>query len=135
MKIAIVGTSRLDSDDTSNALSAIEKILDENKSNINGIITGDASGIDELVRVFLGDDYDVTVCKAKDKKWEGNNGFKQRNISIAELADKVYSIATKKIKDKRCYHCNEQNHDRTGGCWTKKYAMDKLHKDGETIII
>ena len=134
MKIAIVGSSRLDEHERFLAREYIKKILD-NTEYTNEIITGDADGVDELVRSFAYTRDCMTVCEAKNKKWEGKGGFKERNISIAQQADIVYSIATKKIKDKRCYHCDEQNHDRTGECCTKRYAMDKLHKKGETIII
>ena len=133
MKIAIVGSSRLDEEEKERAMQTIEFILQNYEDNIE-IITGDAQGIDSIV-LMLSPEYNVTMVKAIEHHWEGKYGFKNRNIKIAQTADKVYSIATKKIKDKRCYHCDEQNHDRTGGCWTKRYAMDKLHKDGETIII
>ncbi len=129
MKIAIVGSSRLDKLEEDLALGQINLII--NKHNKDRFITGDADGVDKLVREYIPN---TIVVFAKNKQWVPH-GYKERNESIAQQADIVYSIATKKIKDKRCYHCNEQNHDRTGGCWTKRYAMDKLHKDGETIII
>ncbi len=130
MKIAIVGSSRLDVLECDKAIIKIWELM-ENKDD--EYITGDAKGIDSIVR-DIGKYRNVTVVKAKNKHWIPH-GFKERNEKIAQQADIVYSIATKKIKDKRCYHCDEQDHDRTGGCWTKRYAMDKLHKDGETIII
>ncbi len=134
MKIAIVGSSRLDEHERFLAREFISKILD-NAQPHDEIITGDALGVDELVRSFASEVNCMTVVNAKDKQWEGNNGYKHRNMEIARLADLVYSIATKKIKDKRCYHCDEQNHDRTGGCWTRRFAKDKLGKQGEVIII
>ena len=132
MKIAIVGSSRLDEDERDEVIHQLGVILDKHPNS--EIITGDADGVDKIVREFLSPEFHVTVEKTNNKRWD-NDGYKSRNIRIAQRADVVYSIATKKIKDRRCYHCYEQNHDRTGGCWTKKYAMDKLHKDGETIII
>ena len=133
MKVAIVGTSRLDTDELTRANEEIAKIIE--RCNIIGdtLITGDATGVDTLVACHSGE-IDVEIIKTRNKHW-APHGYKDRNQKIAQKADYVYSIATKKIKDKRCYHCDEQNHDRTGGCWTKRYAMDKLHKDGETIII
>jgi len=130
MKIAIVGSSRLTVGEATKALDVIHTL----QSFADEIITGDADGIDAIVRM-CGLSKPVTVMSAGVQQWEGQNGFKMRNIRIAQLADKVYSIATKKIKDKRCYHCNKPNHDRTGGCWTKRYAIDKLNKPGETIVI
>ena len=130
VKIAIVGSSRLNIDEAGRAVEEIWKLM----LKADETITGDADGIDWLVRNFSGVK-PVTVVKAIDGKWEGQHGFKARNIMIAQMADKVYSIATKKIKDKRCYHCDKPNHDRTGGCWTKRYAIDKLNKPEETIVI
>jgi len=132
MKIAIVGSSRLTIEERDEVIHQVGLIVDKHPNS--EFITGDAEGVDKVVRVMLSPEFNLTVEKANNKRWD-NDGFKERNIKIAQEADIVYSIATKKIKDKRCYHCDEQNHDRTGGCWTKRYAMDKLHKDGETIII
>lgn len=130
MKIAIVGTSRLTEQERDKARPIIKGLI----QNADEVFTGDANGIDELVRSFAHKCNCMTVEEAKDNRWEGQNGFKLRNIKIAQQADYVYSISTK-IKEMRCYHCDKPNHERTGGCWTKRYAMDKLKKDGETIII
>jgi len=131
MKIAIVGTSKLTHDEEKKAALAIENIVIQKSPR--EIITGDADGIDALARSLT--QFDLTVIKATDNKWEGKRGYKARNIMIAEMADYIYSISTKKIKDKRCYHCDTPNHERTGGCWTKRFAFDKLKKPGETIVI
>lgn len=131
MKIAIVGTSHLTDKEKARAANAIESIFNENPDA--EIITGDANGIDALVLSYSGC-REMTMIKALDKKWEGKYGFKQRNIAIAEQADIIYSIAIP-IKTTRCYHCSNEDHERTGGCWTKRYAIDKLDKRGRTIII
>jgi len=134
MKVAIVGSSRLDEKEREDARAVIEFIIKEFVPAWGEVITGDANGVDELVRSFGTECNCLTVVKAKNKRWLPH-GCKERNETIGQMADCVFSIATKKIKDKRCYHCDEQNHDRTGGCWTRRYALDKLGKGGETILI
>ena len=132
MKIAIVGTSRLDHDELIKANDEIAKIIERCKIVDDTLITGDAAGVDTLVQCHSGE-IDIEVIKTRNKHWVPQ-GYKERNEKIAQKAGYVYSIATKKIKDKRCYHCDEQNHDRTGGCWTRRFAM-KLGKEGKTIVI
>jgi len=98
MKVAIVGTSRLEEGkEKYDAMHHIGLIL--HKYPNAEFITGDAEGIDTLVRLVLSPQCKVTMVKALSKHWEGKHGFKSRNIKIAEMADIVYSIATKKIKD------------------------------------
>lgn len=75
----------------------------------------------------------------KKLQWEG--GYKQRNIKIAELSDKVVCITLKQLpgsykgmRFSKCYHCNTNSHVKSGGCWTMKYAF-KLGKETELIVI
>ena len=133
MKVAIVGTSKL----TCEEEKRISKSLNEIRSIISfldtEIITGDAKGVDSLVKIYfekLG--YNVKVYEAKEKKWDSENGFKDRNIRIAKDADYIFSITTH-IKNEKCYHCNE-NHQRTGGCYVLKYGRF-IGKKGEVIIV
>lgn len=128
LKIAIVGTSHIEPHEEMKARGMIAGLTHDFHGEI---ITGDANGIDALVKEMCPN---ATVCAAKDKSWEGEYGYKHRNIIIAQLADYVYSISTK-IKKTRCYHCDTPNHERTGGCWTKRFAINKLGKKGETIVI
>lgn len=95
------------------------------------IITGDAKGIDSLVRQ-MGSEQNITVrsYESEIKNWEG---YRKRNIQIATAAHYVISITTH-TKYTICYHC-QSNHERTGGCWTRKYAFDKFGTPGETIVI
>lgn len=75
----------------------------------------------------------------KTRKWEG--GYKQRNLEIAKLSDRVYCITVRKIPDSyhgmrfsKCYHCNTDQHVKSGGCWTVKQAI-KMGKPGEIIVV
>jgi|SRR6185312_8206212 len=131
MIIAIVGTSKLTDDELDKVCCHIETIVRRLGDN-DKIITGDAEGVDHAVRLWTPRSK-LIVEKAETKQWNAVDGFKARNIRIAQKADKVISISTK-IKLERCYHCDIPNHERTGGCWTMKQGK-KLNKETELIIV
>ena len=126
MKIAIVGTSHLTVEEHVKAAKAINDIISEGDT----VISGGAKGIDQLA-----------VCVARDREcgidirlpvideWKG---YKPRNQEIAEACDVLYCITTK-TKTESCYHC-VMDHQRTGGCWTMKYAKSQ-GKKVELIVI
>ena len=69
----------------------------------------------------------------KKHNWE--DGYKPRNIEIAENSDEIYCITLtqlpesyKGMKFGNCYHCHTTSHIKSGGCWTVWYAKRKLHK-------
>ncbi len=99
-KIAIVGSSRLDNHEAFLAKEYIIKILDNTQPD-DVIITGDAKGVDGLVRTLAYNHHGLIVVEADVKEWMPMRGvgFRQRNMTIAQKADIVYSIATKTIKD------------------------------------
>lgn len=121
MKLAIVGTSRLTDFERSRVIDLIHNEF--LRSPKISLITGDADGVDSLVPAcnFV-ERCELLVVKSLEKYWEPNSGhgFKERNIRIAEECDELICITTK-TKDIKCYHCN-MDHQRTGGCWTMKYA-------------
>lgn len=70
--------------------------------------------------------------------WEG---FKARNIQIAEASDIVVCIAVRhyhhNYRGRRfglCYHCKTSDHVKSGGCWTMHYAR-KIGKEGRLVIV
>jgi len=72
--------------------------------------------------------------------WE--TGFKPRDILIAERADEVncltvnmYPPGYRGKRSELCYHCLTKAHVVSGGCWTVKYAREKLGKPGKIIVI
>lgn len=75
----------------------------------------------------------------KEKSWAG---YKNRNILIAKNSDVVVCITVKSLPpdfkpmgwEKYCYHCGTDQHIKSGGCWTVKYAQ-KLGKEGKVIVI
>ena len=130
MKVAIVGTSHLTYEEIDKANNAIESIFNAHPDDTE-YFTGDANGIDGLVLSYS-KNHHITMIKALENKWEGKYGYKARNMRIADEVDYVYSITTK-TKNEKCYHCHA-DHQRTGGCWTKFYAVI-MGKDGKTIVI
>lgn len=81
----------------------------------------------------------VTEFIPKSLRWSG--GYKERNIQIAEYADVVRCITVKELppgysgmRFKLCYHCGTDEHVKSGGCWTVKYAKS-LGKKGGIIVI
>lgn len=64
----------------------------------------------------------------KHNRWEPD-GFKERNIKIAESCDEL--ICFVKPGDKHCHHCGVSDHFPNGGCWTAKKARSM----GKTVYI
>ena len=68
----------------------------------------------------------------KEHSW---SYYKYRNLQIATTADIVHCITVDKLpgsyKGMRfpyCYHCNNEGHVKSGGCWTMKKAKHgQLH--------
>lgn len=79
-------------------------------------------------------------CPPAFKTWQS---FKRRNIEIAELSARVVCITVKDLPpgfkeggwERYCYHCGTHSHIKSGGCWTVKYAREKLGKPGEIIVV
>jgi hypothetical protein len=79
-------------------------------------------------------------CPPAFKTWQS---FKRRNIEIAERSDRVVCITIRTLPpefkaggwEHYCYHCKTDQHIKSGGCWTVKYAREKLGKPGEIIVI
>lgn len=82
----------------------------------------------------------VIECPPAFKTWKS---FKRRNIEIAERSDRVVCITVKELPEgfkeggweRYCYHCGTDQHIKSGGCWTVKYAREKLKKPGRIIVI
>lgn len=66
----------------------------------------------------------------RDQRWDGEYGYKQRNLDIARSADIVHVIVAKTYppdyqgrRFKLCYHCKRDDHIKSGACYTAKKAM------------
>lgn len=67
--------------------------------------------------------------------------YKKRNIAIAKVSDAVYCITVKSLPPSytgmrfdKCYHCNTDEHVKSGGCWTVNYAK-RLKKPTRVFVI
>lgn len=68
--------------------------------------------------------------------------YKERNIRIAGVSQELYCITVNRLPETykgmrfpSCYHCNTTEHIKSGGCWTTKYAREKLGKNPHTIVV
>jgi hypothetical protein len=81
------------------------------------------------------------VIEHPPKRLNWSEGYKPRNMKIAETSDQVVCITLRTLPDSykgmrftSCYHCSSNEHVKSGGCWTVKYARN-LGKPGTIIVI
>lgn len=81
----------------------------------------------------------VVEYKPQHLRWEG--GYKQRNLLIAFNSDHVVCFTIKTLpstytgmKFKLCYHCQTDEHVKSGGCWTVKQAL-RMGKTGAVVVL
>jgi hypothetical protein len=84
---------------------------------------------------------ETDIKAPKDQSWGGEYGYKARNLDIARDSDTVYVILADVYPEEyrghkftKCYHCNSDEHVKSGGCWTGKQAA-KLGKPVQTIVV
>lgn len=84
-------------------------------------------------------DYLKDIYPPRVYNW--SQGYKPRNIKIAQASDIVHNIVVaeyppdyKGMRFQTCYHCNTSHHVKSGGCWTAKYAQG-LGKQAEWHIV
>ncbi len=124
MKIGIVGSSKAD---FNKAKILIMDII-VNYPDDTEFVSGGAKGVDAAVEeacYILSKS--ITIFRPSGQNW---NGFKQRNLRIANYCDKVISIALPFKEGHHCWHCDSAKHSKTGGCYTMKFA-----KEGEVMIL
>lgn len=73
------------------------------------------------------------IFPAKVNSWSGgisHYGYRERNIDIAEYCTEIHVIVPREYprsftgqRFKKCYHCNKDDHIKSGGCWTAKRAQ------------
>lgn len=96
-------------------------------------------GIDEWA-IEIGREMELpfTEFLPRQKSWEW---YKVRNIQIAERSTEVHCITVKQLpatyrgmRFPLCYHCKADDHVKSGGCWTMKYAIN-LGKVGQLHVV
>lgn len=150
MRIGIVGSEAAKFTPETEALARAEI---RNKLNVIGaiqvghpwVVSGgchlggiDIWAVEEAKKLGIPDDH-IVEYKPKVLRWEG--GYKQRNLEIAKGSDFVVCITVKELppgykgmRFDRCYHCDTNEHVKSGGCWTVKEAI-KMGKEGQVIVI
>jgi len=134
MKVAIVGSSRLTDTEEADARKycglILNSLIKEWGEDDITFVSGGASGVDTIAETTAkGLGLKTIIHKPLEYKWE--NGYKPRNMKIAQECDVLYCLPTK-VKLTPCYHCEEKDHEVTGGCWTMKYAQ-KLKKETHVV--
>ena len=125
MKIAIVGTSSvLTENEERDVRQMISHVLDGFTNEIT-VITGGAEGVDKMAEeIAKGKGLTVIVYLPDKNNWKG---YRKRNLQIAKDCDELFCI-TIPVKKVTCYHHSPlQNHEKTAGCWTlsKVLLMNK----------
>lgn len=148
MKLAIVGASNLSDNQENDARKTIIFIIREYQKELEfttslghidhlELVTGDAKGIDAIVRDMAEEqNIPCRVFTSKVKQWEGDllhDGFKERNLRIVAYCDNLVCFASQ-LRNTPCYHCGTSEHERTGGCWTMKKAKES-NKPTRLIVI
>ena len=133
MKIAIVGASRLSRIEENNARESCEIVLKQmiREHGRNGVIlvSGGASGVDTIAESTAHElGLNCNIHRPLTQNWDG---YKARNLKIAEECNVIYCFPTK-VRLEPCYHCGTGDHERSGGCWTVKQAKT-LKKEGHVV--
>lgn len=143
MKIGIVGSEGAKFTDQAGMEARCIIVALIEQSGADTVVSGEChlGGIDIWAKekaIKLGLKY--IGCPPAFKTWQS---FKRRNIEIAEASDRVVCITVKDLPpgfkeggwERYCYHCRTDQHIKSGGCWTVKYAREKLGKPGDVIVI
>lgn len=69
----------------------------------------------------------AAIFRPETHSWE--TGYKPRNLAIAAHSDIVHVVVVDKLPPEFkgmthpfCYHCNTNEHVKSGGCWTANQA-------------
>lgn len=122
------------------AQTAILEILE--RTEATAVVSGSChlGGID-VWAAMVGAAMGIKVIEFPPKEQSWSFGYKPRNIQIAKTSDEVYCITVDKLppfysgmRFDGCYHCKTNDHVKSGGCWTMKYAMNH-GKRGYLVVV
>lgn len=143
MKLGIVGSegAKFTAETEMKARAIIAKLIEEYHAHT--VVSGAChlGGIDSwAVHEGHAIGAEILEFKPESRSWPS---FKKRNIEIAENSDRIVCITVRDLPpgfreggwERYCYHCKTDQHIKSGGCWTVKYAREKLGKPGEIIVI
>ena len=130
MKLGIVGhaAEKFTAETEAKARQAIQQLFTYTKPNL--VISGrspmggiDVWAIEEAKLAGI----DTKEYAPRQHTWDGEYGFKARNLDIAHNSDLVVVIVVGELPPgyhgmqfKDCYHCRGRTepHIKSGGCWT-----------------
>ena len=122
----------------------IRELIKKNLPGLTHVISGachlggiDTWAIEEATKLQI----PSTEYPPHERNW--SRGYRLRNIRIAQEATDVVCITLRVLPPDwtgmrwdRCYHCStSNNHVKSGGCWTVKFAREQLGKRGTVIVI
>lgn len=128
MKIAIVGASKIfTKDEERDVRQFCTNIIKTFPPNVM-IISGGAEGVDKIaIEVAKNLGYETDVYLPKVKKWDPptKNGYKARNIQIANECNELFCIAMPlHQKESKCYHHKKlEDHQKTAGCYVRDLCI------------
>ena len=110
------------------AMAAILELI--KRHDAKTIVSGHSpmGGVDiyaEEIGRELGLELDIKT--PRQNRWEGEYGFRARNLDIARCSDLVAVVVVRELPPDfegkhfpHCYHCKDRNppHVKSGGCWT-----------------
>lgn len=142
MKLGIVGSekAKFTEKGRTRARRLIRSLVSE--PGVEMVISGAChlGGIDKWA-VEIGKKSGVRVKEFKPAVQSWQEGYKARNLQIAEASDIVHCITVDRLpadysgmRFALCYHCRKTDHVKSGGCWTMKKARE-LGKKGILHII
>jgi hypothetical protein len=133
MRIGIVGngTDKFTPKGKAEAVAIITDYLDPHHTLLSG--HSPVGGIDiwaEEVAERMGASMDIKTPEVHQWDPPGSYGYKARNLDIAHGSELVLVILADVYPEEYtgrrfnlCYHCKQDDHVKSGGCWTGKQAL------------
>ena len=145
MKIGIVGSeeAKFTPETQAKARAYIRLLLSDPR--VTGAVSGEChlGGIDIWAREEA-EALGVPFTPHPPATLNWSDGYKPRNLKIAQDSDVVVCITLKELPEtytsmrfpQGCYHCKTppEHHIKSGGCWTMKQA-EKMGKKGYLKVI
>lgn len=128
MKIGIVGSeaAKFTAKGEADAKALIRDLLVLEDEVISGGCH--LGGIDQWA-AEIGRELGLKVTEYLPENHTWTDGYRERNLLIAGNSDVVHCITVDKLPEgyigmrfTRCYHCNTNEHVKSGGCWTMHRA-------------
>lgn len=147
MILGIVGSEGAKFTDATEATARaiIRQLIDNNLPELTRVVSGachlggiDVWAIEEAQRLGI----PTTEYPPREHNW--SRGYRLRNIQIAQAATEIVCITLRELpadwtgrRWDRCYHCaaGADDHVKSGGCWTVKFAREQLGKRGVVIVL